>query len=189
MRHEPRILIIGRQNSIHPVDIAVDPAEDSVSKRHAQLTIGPSGDLHLADLGSSNGTFLFTRGRWERFTQGPIYPSTKISFGDFETTGAELAREAAGVRMAPIYGGPPLPPPGPVVKEIPLTPLVPPPPTPQPNPQPQKPVELPGPVGVDTGASVYEMDPARGEKVRVKRGGSQSGGIRRNLSTGELEGE
>jgi hypothetical protein len=175
---EPQILIIGRENSRHPVDIAVPASEDTVSARHAQLTISQAGELFLADLGSRNGTFIHKNGKWIPCRQEPIYPETRILFGEFETSGAELAARAPRVAHAPIsvYGGPPLQIPAQQVKEIPITPLVPPPPTPK-----------PAQTG-ETGPSIYFIDPRTGEKVRGKAASNEEAGPRRNPLTGEILG-
>jgi hypothetical protein len=165
---EPQILIIGRENSRHPVDIAVPASEDTVSARHAQLTISQAGELFLADLGSRNGTFIHKNEKWIPCRQEPIYPETRILFGEFETSGAELAAKAPQ--------RPPLKIPAQQVKEIPITPLVTPPPTPK-----------PAQTG-ETGPSIYYIDPRTGEKVRGKAGSNQEAGPRRNPLTGEILG-
>jgi DNA segregation ATPase FtsK/SpoIIIE, S-DNA-T family len=49
----PGTVVLGRESGC---DIALD--QPTVSKRHAQLTVGTAGDVTVADLGSHNGTWV-----------------------------------------------------------------------------------------------------------------------------------
>ncbi|MFC1705422.1 FHA domain-containing protein [Planctomycetota bacterium] len=60
--------------------VVFDPYVDiEVSGHHAELTLGPDGKYMIADLGSSNGTFL--NGQKVGGTPIPCEPGSKVKFG------------------------------------------------------------------------------------------------------------
>src|SRR5262249_56457817 len=61
--HEGPVVCIGRDPRC---DLALDPADQGVSWRHARIDLTPEGPV-LQDLGSTNGTFLN-----DHRTQGPV---------------------------------------------------------------------------------------------------------------------
>lgn len=74
------VSIIGRG----PVDVALDPEEETVSRRHASIQgniqgniIVPDESFVIQDLGSASGTFVNAR----PVTQGPLFPGDEISVG------------------------------------------------------------------------------------------------------------
>jgi pSer/pThr/pTyr-binding forkhead associated (FHA) protein len=83
-------------------DIAIDDA--NISKLHASLVLNASGELVLADTGSTNGTFINGRriayGKAEVITDGD-----KVNFGTVEVTfrhiPKQIAEEAVGPTQAP----------------------------------------------------------------------------------------
>ena len=46
-------VVIGRS---HELDVVL--LEDMVSRKHARITVAPSGSIEIEDLGSTNGTFM-----------------------------------------------------------------------------------------------------------------------------------
>ena len=82
----PRRLRIGRGRDM---DIVVK--SESVSRLHAELVIselegGRTGRYTLTDCGSTNGTRVLRRGRWERIQDEAVAPDEHIKFGDYQTT-------------------------------------------------------------------------------------------------------
>jgi len=86
MAAELEILVVGRAHSGSRLDIELPAAYDTVGRRHAEITVGRSGDFHLVDLGSTNGTSVCESGKWVRIKQRTIARSTPIRLGEFETT-------------------------------------------------------------------------------------------------------
>ena len=60
--------VIGRHRDC---DLSVE--EEEVSRKHARITVSPSG-LMVEDLGSSNGTFVNSR----RIQSGPLAPGDEL---------------------------------------------------------------------------------------------------------------
>ena len=77
-----RQFTIGRSVSS---DIRV--ADRSVSRNHAVLRVGRSGDLRLYDRRSRNGTFVRTdRGGWDSVQEKHVEFSTRVRLGAYQTT-------------------------------------------------------------------------------------------------------
>jgi predicted component of type VI protein secretion system len=92
-------LIVGRA---HDADIAI--ADQSVSTRHAELSLTKDGRLFVTDCGSRNGTFVQDGGRTEPLRQGAVSSSATVYFGSCAFPVAqllELVRAAAPAR-APV---------------------------------------------------------------------------------------
>jgi pSer/pThr/pTyr-binding forkhead associated (FHA) protein len=69
---------IGRADA----DVVLDDPEKTVSKHHAELTIGEGGrSFYLVDCGSSNGTFVHRDGRWVKIKQDTIKEDDLVRFG------------------------------------------------------------------------------------------------------------
>jgi adenylate cyclase len=83
-----RKLVVGRAD-----DCDLPLADSTVSRRHAELDLTPSG-VRLRDLGSSNGTFL----DGQRVSEAVARPGSRISFG---RVGFELQEVAAAAAPAP----------------------------------------------------------------------------------------
>lgn len=81
-------------------DMDVVVRSDSVSRLHAELVISAqtgrdSGNRYtLADRGSTNGTWVFRHGRWQRIQEGLVEPDERIRLGDHESTPRMLERAA-----------------------------------------------------------------------------------------------
>lgn len=86
------VLVVGRANSRSHPDIEVSAYEDTVGRRHAEITVGAGGDCYVVDLGSSNGTFVGEGGKWRRVQQTSVALGTPIRLGSYETTVASLLR-------------------------------------------------------------------------------------------------
>jgi pSer/pThr/pTyr-binding forkhead associated (FHA) protein len=93
-------LIVGRGPQ---ADIAV--GDDSVSARHAELSLTRDGRLFVTDCDSRNGTFVQDGDRCERIRQGVIPATATVLFGSCAIPAEqllELLRSAIdGGRAAP----------------------------------------------------------------------------------------
>src|SRR5262249_34110458 len=74
LRPGPR-LIIGR--AVRPGAGISLPGDDSASRQHAELELSESGQLHLRDLGSKNGTFV----DGQRIRETELVPAALIRVG------------------------------------------------------------------------------------------------------------
>lgn len=90
MKPTELIVTIGREKPAADVAL-IGPGANTVSRKHAALskTTTP-GTYTLADLGSSNGTFVYADGRWLPVTKVRVDRNTKIRFGQFATSVAEI---------------------------------------------------------------------------------------------------
>ena len=86
----PRRLRIGRGR-----DMDVVVKSESVSREHAELVVsGAGGQFRLIDCGSTNGTRVLRRGRWQRVQEDVVGPREHIKLGDYQTTPLALERMA-----------------------------------------------------------------------------------------------
>jgi hypothetical protein len=69
--------------------------EPSVSREHAELIGLGHGLFTLRDLGSSYGTSMRQGSDWSLITAAQVQADTPIRIGEFETTAADLVRDAA----------------------------------------------------------------------------------------------
>lgn len=88
-----RIFTIGRKDT----DIVLQDPNKDVSRRHAELTLTDDGRFHLADCGSSNGTFIKrpragSTARWESLKQDYVTEEDTLRFGTSEITVRDLLR-------------------------------------------------------------------------------------------------
>ena len=74
---ESRTYIIGRSRTC---DLRL--TDPTVSGRHAELLL-LDGSIHLADLGSTNGTYLLTDQGFKPFKEGYVKPEQKVAFGHY----------------------------------------------------------------------------------------------------------
>lgn len=82
-------------------------AKDTVSRYHAELLSLYSQDKYLLrDMGSSNGTYVYQHGRWVEISQQEVSASTRVRFGDFETTVGEIVAPAAKRRSGSSFSFP-----------------------------------------------------------------------------------
>ena len=89
-------LLVGRGQ-----DVDVTLAHASVSRLHAELVVpqAPKGrsvapSYIVEDQGSTNGTFVFRGGRWERIHKRVVRPSDPLRLGDYETSAGTLVAMA-----------------------------------------------------------------------------------------------
>lgn len=75
-------------------DVAIDDA--TISRHHAEITVTADGRFRLADLGSTNGTYVRQEGEWAEIESTYVEADEIIMLGDYATTPAELL----GSRMA-----------------------------------------------------------------------------------------
>jgi pSer/pThr/pTyr-binding forkhead associated (FHA) protein len=85
-------ITIGRDQAC---DIPV--ADDSVSRRHAELTMIEAGKLLLVDCQSSNGTAVLEEGRPRPIRQAFVTPSDRVQFGSVVLNVSDLV-EAVSAR-------------------------------------------------------------------------------------------
>ena len=68
---------------------------ESVSREHAVLVVSsPGGRSRLIDNGSTNGTRVLRRGRWQRIGEDMVDPEEHIKLGDYQTTPSALEKMA-----------------------------------------------------------------------------------------------
>ena len=68
--------------------------EPSVSREHAELIRRGRGLFTIRDLGSSYGTAVRQDSDWSLITAMEVRPDTHVRIGEFETTVADLLRDA-----------------------------------------------------------------------------------------------
>jgi predicted component of type VI protein secretion system len=81
----PRTFTIGRSPEC---DLVL--ADDSVSRRHAELLVLDHGQLFLVDCQSTHGTRLTRRGQMRQVQQEFVEPDAVVSFGDVSLSVGEL---------------------------------------------------------------------------------------------------
>lgn len=87
---------IGRDQSC---DIPV--ADDSVSRRHAELTMIEQGKLLLVDCQSSNGTAVLEDGRPRPIRQAFVTPADRVQFGSVVLSVADIVDALGSKRPSP----------------------------------------------------------------------------------------
>ena len=76
-------------------DCDVVLADDSVSRRHAELVVTAQGELYLSDCHSTHGTSLVERGTGRPIKQEVVRPDATLRFGDVTTTRMACAEAGA----------------------------------------------------------------------------------------------
>ena len=69
--------------------------DETVSRRHAELTVTSSNRYYVTDCGSLRGTSVFRGGEWTPLRQGYVGPYERLRFGNFETKLAGLLKDNA----------------------------------------------------------------------------------------------
>lgn len=64
--------------------------DETVSRRHAELTVTSNGRYYVTDCGSLRGTRVLRGGEWIPLRQGYVDPDERLRFGEFETKLAHL---------------------------------------------------------------------------------------------------
>ena len=90
---ESRTYIIGRSRTC---DIQVE--DPTVSGRHAELIVMDDA-IHLADLGSTNGTFILRSQGFEPYKEGYVTLNQKVAFGHFVCSVTQLMEMAKTGQM------------------------------------------------------------------------------------------
>src|SRR5687768_6394861 len=90
-RVEREIVKIGRLSTAH---LRLD--DEKVARIHAILEVSPSGQIHVIDMGSSEGTFL----NGERVHKGRVTLGDELKLGDTRVV-IEAAEAAAVVAPGP----------------------------------------------------------------------------------------
>ena len=80
-----RTLTVGRSPAS---DIRI--RDETVSRRHAELTVTKTGRYYLTDCGSLRGTSVFRGGRWIFLRQDYVNPDERLRFGESEAKLAHL---------------------------------------------------------------------------------------------------
>ena len=79
-------------------DVVLD--DGTVSRRHAEMVCLPDGRIHVADCGTTNGTFTHSAGGWRRIRQEVLRPGDLIRFGEHTMTARELRSRCVPRRQA-----------------------------------------------------------------------------------------
>lgn len=74
--------------------------DETVSRRHAELTVTSGGRYYVTDCGSLRGTRVFRSGEWIPLRQGYVDLDERLRFGKFETKLARLLEDNAHVVKA-----------------------------------------------------------------------------------------
>ena len=102
-RQSPRQRVAPRRPPEYPLRLRIGRGRDmdvvvkseSVSREHAVLVVSsPGGRSRLIDNGSTNGTRVLRRGRWQRIGEYMVDPEEHIKLGDYQTTPSALERMA-----------------------------------------------------------------------------------------------
>lgn len=110
-----KIYTVGRGSA---ADIKVQKHHDAVGKLHLSLEDAGPGLVRVADLKSTNGTFVHVSGKWLEIKEPRVVPlDAELKLGDFETTPRRLLSEAttapltkgASKKNAPAKPAPPPP--------------------------------------------------------------------------------
>lgn len=90
MTADLKVLVVGRSCAANDADIQVPASEDTVGRKHAEITIDASGGCHIVDLRSKNGTFVREGRGWKKISQAGVCLEDSIRVGDYITTVAQL---------------------------------------------------------------------------------------------------
>ena len=82
---KPQTLTVGRSP-----DSDIRIRDETVSRRHAELTVTSTGRYYLTDCGSLRGTSVFRGGEWILLRQDYVDSDERLRFGEFETKLAHL---------------------------------------------------------------------------------------------------
>jgi hypothetical protein len=91
MAQEIRTYLVGRRNSTVACDIALPESETSVSRKHLELTVTPTGQCYIVHVHPQNTTQVQGRdGAWVRITQDYVELDTPLMLGTHQTTARNL---------------------------------------------------------------------------------------------------
>jgi predicted component of type VI protein secretion system len=65
-------------------------ADESVSRRHAELLVIAGGEVFVTDCRSTHGTVVLEHGAERRHEQGVVAPQASLRFGDITMSVAEI---------------------------------------------------------------------------------------------------
>lgn len=89
--------LVGRSAN---ADIRIPREHDAVGKRHLELTDLGDGRVRIADLKSTNGTFVRIGQRWEELKEARTLDcAAEIMLGDFRITPRELLDLVTATRV------------------------------------------------------------------------------------------
>lgn len=91
MAEEIRTYLVGRRNSTVTCDIALPESELSVSRKHLELTMTPTGQCYLVHLHPQNTTKVLGRdGSWLPISQDFVELDAPLLLGTYRTTARDL---------------------------------------------------------------------------------------------------
>ncbi|MCB1131803.1 MAG: FHA domain-containing protein [Verrucomicrobiae bacterium] len=91
MSGEIRTYLVGRRNSTIPCDIALPESETSVSRKHLELTLTPTGQCYLVHVHPRNTTRIqVPGGSWVSISQDYVDLDTPLLLGNYRTTARQL---------------------------------------------------------------------------------------------------
>lgn len=91
MAEEIRTYLVGRRNSTVTCDIALPECELSVSRKHLELTMTPTGQCYLVHLHPQNTTKVLGRdGSWLPISQDFVELDAPLLLGTYRTTARDL---------------------------------------------------------------------------------------------------
>ncbi len=73
------VISIGR-SSVN--DVCMGDSDETISRRHAELVIGNSGDILLTDCNSTCGTYVLVGSNWEAVSQQLVGYSDELRLGN-----------------------------------------------------------------------------------------------------------
>lgn len=101
---DTRTFSIGRSRGC---DVILSDEPETVSRKHAELTVQADGRLFLTDCNSTNGTWLVDRGEGRRIRQEFVNPHDVVEFGSLRTTVAEML-ETIRLKFPALHHGSPV---------------------------------------------------------------------------------
>lgn len=90
-------------------DIVAD--DDTVSSRHAEITVARDNRYFFRDRLSMNGSHRLIDDAWQEFDHGYLKATAPLRLGELETTIADLMRQVPPPAAQPVAPPPPPPPP------------------------------------------------------------------------------
>ena len=91
MAEEIRTYLVGRRNSLVRCDITLPESETSVSRKHLELTVTPSGRCYIVHVHPKNTTQIQGHdGSWVPISQDYVELDTPIMLGRYQTTARQL---------------------------------------------------------------------------------------------------
>jgi len=91
-----RTYLVGRKNSRQPCDIEVPEKEESVSRKHLELSVTDDGRYYVVHLHPHNTTEVLRGGHWRRITQDFVEADERLKLGAYETTARHLLGGGSG---------------------------------------------------------------------------------------------